>query len=78
MGERSIKYVLYCIVLYRLKSTLRNQVPLILEATETAYKPLLSFYLGRRLVRALWLCVGGGGGGARPSNCSIAFTRDKG
>ena len=35
---------------------LRNQVPLILEATETVYEPLL--YLSRRLVRALWLCGG--------------------
>ena len=39
--------------------TLRNQVPLTLEATD---KPYMSrsflMYLGLRLVRALWLCGG--------------------
>ena len=50
---------------------LRNQVPLILEATETVYEPLFLFYPGRRLVRTLWLC--GGLGQAIVELCLVAI-----
>ena len=43
----------------------------ILEVTETVYKPLF-FYLGRTGTSIVFVL------GSRPSNCSITFIRDKG
>ena len=48
---------------------LRKQVPPILEATETVYEPLFLSETGSSIV-VVW--------GPRPSNCNIAFSRDKG
>ena len=48
---------------------LRNQVPPILKATETVYEPLHLSESGTSIVVLL---------GPRPSNCSVAFSRDKG
>ena len=56
------------------ENTLRNQLLLILEATETA-EPLFLFNPGRRLAQALLFC---GGLGREIVVLRIVFTRNKG